>query len=112
MHASLDLFAAMNFRGSRAGMGGGGRIGGRGGHYDSVHRLVLETPAKQRARIVRTEVRKYTNHGVALPPSLASYAANYVASYLLRRRGRGGARHWPEDFIKDEAAHTLVDALA
>jgi hypothetical protein len=51
-HASLDLFAAMNFRGSRASMGGG-RIGGRGGHYDSVHRLVPETPAERRARIVR-----------------------------------------------------------
>jgi hypothetical protein len=43
---------------------GGGRIGGRGGHYDSVHRLVPETPAERRARIVRTEARKYTNRGV------------------------------------------------
>jgi hypothetical protein len=71
-----------------------------------------ETPAKRRARIIRTEARKYTNHGVTLPPSLAPYAANYVASFLLRRRGRGGAHHWPEDFVKDEAAHALVDALA
>jgi hypothetical protein len=91
---------------------GGGRIGGRGGHYDSVHRLVPETPAKQQARIVRTEARKYTNHGVTLPPSLTPYASNYVASFLLRRQGQGGARHWPEDFIKDEAARALVDALA
>jgi hypothetical protein len=92
---------------------GGGRIGGRDGHYDSAHRLVPETPAERRARIVLTEARKYTNRGVTPSSSLAPYAANYVASFLLRRRGRGGARHWPEEFTKDEAeaACTLVDAL-
>jgi hypothetical protein len=43
---------------------GGGRIGGRGVRDDSVHRPVPETPAEQRARIVRFEARKYTNRGV------------------------------------------------
>jgi hypothetical protein len=74
---------------------GGGRVGGRSGHYDSIHRLMPETPAERRARIVRTEAHKYTNRGVTLPPSLAPYAANYVVSFLLLQRGQGGACHRP-----------------
>jgi hypothetical protein len=93
---------------------GGGRIGGRGGRDESVHRPVPETPAERRACIVCFEAHKYTNHGVTLPPSLALYAANYVACFLSNDEAEEGHVIGPEDFVKDEAEEAcgLAEALA
>jgi hypothetical protein len=96
---------------------GGGRIGRRGGRDDSIHRPVLETPAERRARIVRSEARQYTNRGVTPPPSLARYAANYVASFLSDDEAEEERVIGPEDFVKDEAEEAcalaqMVEAAA
>jgi hypothetical protein len=60
-------------------------------------------PAERRARIVRSEVRQYTNRGVTPPPSLARYAVNYVASFLSDDEAEEERVIGPEDFVKDKA---------
>jgi hypothetical protein len=76
----------------RGGGQGGGRIGGGGSRDHVVYRLVVETPAERRARIVRSEtarkhaVRKWTNYGARPPPKLAPYAAYATGGSSSRYR--------------------------
>jgi hypothetical protein len=98
---------------------------------------MAETPAKWRARIIRSEaVRKpdvwnWTNIGARPPPKLAPYVAyaTGVASFLRRGpwsltpppasavdedNADSGRVIGPEDFVKEpaEEEHALAEALA
>jgi hypothetical protein len=70
---------------------------------------VAETPAERRRCIVRFEVvkkravRKYTNHSVTPPPSLAQYAAYTTGASSSRRRPRSLTPSASSDDDNDEA---------